>query len=142
MLTTSLSAQTLVIWQKNGEQAFLNLNDNPKIMFSGENMVIATHMMTISYPVSDVLRYTYLPSSTGIEGIENGYGASISEDGSVLTLNNIKPGMEVCVYSVDGKLIEKQVSKNETIMQISLASHPSGVYVVKHNDVSYKIIKP
>lgn len=139
--SVKLSAQTLVVWQKNGQKAYYSLDEKPKTTFTATDLVITTHMLTINYPLSNILRYTY-ESSTGIDDIRDNQGFCISEDGTEVILRNVKKGIAVSVYSVDGKLVEQKQSSGEAVMTVSLRQHPLGVYVVKHDDVSYKIVKP
>lgn len=141
LCTVSLNAQTLVVWQKNGKKAYYSLDERPKTTFTATDLVITTHLVTVNYPLSNVLRYTY-ETATGIDDIHNNKGFSMSEDGSEVILHNVAKGTKVSVYSVDGKLLEQRTSGGETAMTISFLRRRSGVYVVKHDDVSYKIVRP
>lgn len=139
--STELCAQTLVVWQKNGQKAYYSLDERPKTTFTATDLFISTHMLTINYPLANVLRYTY-ESATGIDDISDNQGLSMSEDGADLILRNVKKDATVSVYSVGGKLISQQSADGNPLMTISLRRYPSGVYVIKHDDVSYKIVKP
>jgi hypothetical protein len=52
-----------------------------------------------------------------------------------------KAGSSVCVYSIDGKHIHTtQVDENGNAC-IMLSSYPSGVYIIKTETITHKIIK-
>ena len=68
-----INAQTLVVWQKNGKKAYYSLDERPKTTFTATDLVITTHLVTVNYPLSNVLRYTY-ETATGIDDIHNNKG--------------------------------------------------------------------
>ena len=51
--------QRLVVWQKSGQKVYINLTEEPETTFEGGNLVIRTSRTTVSYPLTNVLRYTY-----------------------------------------------------------------------------------
>lgn len=131
----------LVVWGKDGTKTYFDLVENPKTTFKDNNLVITSETMTISYPIDQVLRYTYELVSTGIENVSPEKAVRISQHNDALTLENLKPGSAVCLYTVDSKLIMAQTIGDSHSVTISLSDRPSGVYIVKVNDVTYKMLK-
>ena len=131
----------LVVWAKDGTKTYFDLAESPKTTFRDNNLVITSESMTISYPLEQVLRYTYDLASTGIEGIGLEKTVLISQRGDALTLENLKPGTAVTLYTVDGKLVMAHAAGESRSVTISLSDRPSGVYIVKASNVTYKMLK-
>lgn len=133
--------QRLVVWQKNGEKVYYDLEERPKTTFGEGCIVITTTSMSITYPLEQVLRYTYELQSTGVESTENAKPIRVSQQGNDLVIENLRQGTPVQIFSTDGKLLATQTVADERPLTISLATYPSGVYIVKANDVTYKMMK-
>ena len=78
-------SKLLVVWLKNGEKVYYNLEERPKTTFSGGKVVITTSKLEVNYPLEQLLRYTYenVSSEVAINSTDN---IRISQDGNVLTL--------------------------------------------------------
>ena len=58
----------LVVWQKNGEKVIFDLDKLPETTFGGGVLTIKTTTATVSYQLSNILRYTYENvKETGVE---------------------------------------------------------------------------
>ena len=58
----------LVVWQKNGEKVVFDLDKLPETTFGGGVLTIKTTTATVSYQLSNILRYTYENvKETGVE---------------------------------------------------------------------------
>lgn len=131
----------LVVWAKDGTKTYFDLAENPKTTFKDNDLVITSESMTISYPLDQVLRYTYELLTDGIENISREKTVLISQHGDTLTLENLKPGTTVSLYTVDGRLILTQKADASRSVTISLSSRSEGVYIVKANDLTCKMLK-
>ena len=67
---------------------------------------------------------------------ELGYDA----DGT-LVVSQLPKGANVCIYSLDGKLVGQLTAAYNGTFRISLATLPQGVYLVKADNTTYKIMK-
>ena len=132
--------QRLVVWMKNGERMLYDLEEQPKTTFANAELIITTNSVSASYPLSQVLRYTYELSTSGVESVKEN-DIRISQKGNDLIFENLKPNTNISVYNMDGVLVSKKYSKAAQNVVVSLADHPVGVYLVKMSDVVYKIVK-
>ena len=133
----------LVVWLKNGEKAYFDLNTLPETSFGGGKLTIKSSTTTISYQIGDVLRYTYDDNgASGIEEQSSAYSLKISEDGEDITFRNLKPGIIVKLYSLGGVLLEQRTADGAAPLTITLRNRPSGVYVVKADNETIKLMKP
>lgn len=129
----------LQIWQSDGQVVSINLNEEPKTTYVDGKLVITTTKTTITYPLEKVKRYTYV-SAEGISTPKT-MKAVFSDDGETLTFTGLKPNTTLYLYNVAGQLLRKIDSAQRTKATVSVSGLPVGVYVVKANDVTYKITK-
>lgn len=141
MATADEPISRLVVWAKNGTKTYFDLAENPKTTFEDNDLVITCESMTISYPLDQVLRYTYESVSADIDNISLKKIVRISQRNDTLIMENLKQGTIVSLHTVDGKLVKAHTTGNSRSVAISLSDCPSGVYIVKANDVTYKMMK-
>ena len=60
----------LVVWHKNGEKTYFELNEMPETTFEGGLLVIRSSKTTVSYQMENILRYTYEGVSTSITDLQ------------------------------------------------------------------------
>ena len=130
----------LQVWKSDGQVININLNEEPKTTYSDGNLVITTTKTTVTYPLESVRRYTYASASTGIETPKS-VSSVLSSDGETLTFTNLKAGTSIKLYNVAGQLLRTITSGAESSTTVSVSQLPTGVYVVKVNDATYKITK-
>jgi len=134
--------QILVVWQRDGQKEYYDLGEYPKTKFSGTDIVIETGVISVTYPLEKVLRYTYETVPTGINGTQrDAMSIHIIYKDDVLKIYGLAPTTSVFVYATDGHLVASHAAGSETPVEISLSPLPHGVYFVKVNDVTYKILK-
>lgn len=141
LISYAQSCQHLVVWQKTGEKVYFDLSENPRTTFEGGNLVITTPTLTVNYPVEQVQRYTYEFQQSDIDNINLSKIVRIRHNNDVLYLENLKPDTRIFLYTADGKLLSSQKADSSQTITISLANRPAGVYFVKANDVTYKMLK-
>jgi len=131
----------LIVQLKNGTQTKFILNEKPQISFAGTNLKVVSEKSETSFPMADVLRFTYDKEDVnGInEQVEDPAGISF-EDG-MLIVSQIKKGADVCIYTTDGKLQKKLTAQRTGTYRLSLSLLSKGVYLIKADNVTYKITK-
>ena len=135
-----IQAQQLVIWLKSGEKIVYNLEENPKTSFSSTDVIISTNTITVNYPSEQVLKYTYDMSSTSVDKIEKNE-LVVSKNGNTIIFENLQQGGSIQIYSLDGTLLSSTKITDGKSTTVSLESYPSGIYLIKVNDSTYKILK-
>lgn len=133
--------ETLIILMKNGSENAFFLKDNPKVTFEGTSLKVSAATGDVSFALVDVMRFTYAKKSTsGIsEQVENPTGVSF--EGDVLVISQLKANTTASIYALDGKLIRQLKPQRAGTYRISLSELPSGLYLVKADNVTYKITK-
>lgn len=135
------SAQKLIIWLSNGQQAIYALDKKPKTTFVGTDLVLETQSTSISYPLSQVLKYSYDLTPTSVEELKTDKATVLSRKGDNIVIDGLNYGDVVNMYSVEGKLLSTVKASHDKRMVISLTGYPTGVYIFKFNGANYKITK-
>ena len=132
----------LVVWKADGTKAYYELNDMPETTFEDGKLVIRTQSATVEYPMSGVLRYTY--DGVGTNGVSKArglHGAMVKQEPNSVTIVNLKEGSQVQLFNSEGTLLDTKTSNGEEPVVISVASQPDGVYMVKYETQTLKLIK-
>ena len=132
--------QILQVWKTDGQVISINLNDTPSATYTDGNLVITTVNNSIQIPLEMVRKYTYANTTDGIQSARQ-QKVEFSADGNGLVISGLDAETTVSIYNVDGKMIRTESSGGRGDMSISVADQPAGVYAVKVNSVTYKLLK-
>lgn len=138
--TIAFCEQKLIVWLKSGQSVEYQLSMEPKTTFEGNELVLITGTMEVRYPLSQVSKYTYTGDNTGIE-ITLADKRLFLQSESTLSFYNVKEETSVSIYSFDGRLLYSTSILSGQSKNIDLSAYPIGVYIIKVNDLSYKIAK-
>jgi hypothetical protein len=103
------------------------------------NLVITTINATISYPLETIRKFVYISGSDDIQNLK-GDKFEISRDGKFLTLSGLDKDTDAYLYSINGMLMERIHVTASTSISINLESYPLGVYMIKVDGATYKIL--
>ena len=131
----------LVVETKDHVKTAYMLADKTQVRFAGTNLRVVSTKADVTYQLSDILRFTYeTRSTTGISELRTTQAEVDYMDGQ-LVISGIKAGGSVNVYSLEGKLVKQLTAQRSGTYRLSLASLSKGVYIVKADNVTYKIMK-
>ena len=126
----------IVIKQKSGNETVFELSTNPVITFEGEEMVITNDFTSISFPLEDIDSYTADNGTT--TAIVSTKEKPMFDNGRIL-FNGIAKGTPISVYSLDGRLISKQMTDADKA-EVPLISLPKGTYIISVENNKIKVI--
>lgn len=129
----------LQVWQADGKVMNINLNEQPVTTYSDGQLIITTTKTTVTFPLEQVVKYTYT-DATGISSPE-AVGSKMSADGESITFTGLKANTPVYLYTVAGQLVSTVTATGQSKTTVSVSGFPVGVYVVKANGVTFKITK-
>ena len=135
-----IRAQRLVIWQKDGSKVSYNLDEQPRTTFTTDDLVITTTTTTINYPLTKIQRYTYEGGTLSVRDVKPD-GISISHDGDLVIVKGLATGKTVAVHRVDGVQLLVKRSDGSDRLTLSLEKLSAGVYVIKADEITYKLLK-
>ena len=131
---------SLILLLKDGTTQTYELAEQPVITVVGAELKIVANHADVSIPLSDVMRYTFQKRTTGIDEVDTNQEVIDYKDG-VLTLSGLEASTPISLYTIDGRLLQAHTVADDGTYRQSLASLRQGVYVVKVNHKSYKIMK-
>ena len=135
---------TLFVLTKGNVLHQFVLADKPKVTFEGTNLKVTCEnnaSASYTFNLSDVIRFTYDgKSAVGIDEMTVD-PAEISMQDGTLVISQMKANSTVNVYSTDGKLVRQLKAQRAGTYRLSLSSLRAGVYLVKADNITYKITK-
>lgn len=133
---------TLIVKTKDGAQTAFVLQDKPRVTFEGTDLKVVSDKETVAFALADVLRFEYVKKDAlGIdEDVVDPTG--VSYQGGVLVISQLRQGASVAVYTLDGKLLRQLTASHSGTYRLNLSELPTGLYLVKADNVTYKITKP
>lgn len=146
LLLVSLAAgadtvTSLVVLMKNGNTSTFELATKPQVTFDATNLMIHSEKEDVSIPLTDIVRYWFkISDASGITEKDVDKSA-IDYKGGTLVLSGLKAGTEVHVYAADGREVQAMTARHDGTFRLSLSQLPTGVYIVKMNSTTYKIMK-
>ena len=142
LCSSAIKADDMVlhVWLADGQTMSINLSEEPRTTYSDGNLVIMTTKTTVTFPLEKVKKFSYRDASNGISQ-PNVVKAAFSADGETLSFSDLKSGTTILLYNVAGQLLRSVNPDSENRAVVSVSQLPTGVYVVKMNDATYKITK-
>ena len=139
--TRAAQVETLVVKLKNGSETAFFLKDKPQVKFEGTNLKVTSSAGDATFALADVLQFTYDKRDTsGInETVTEPTGVIFKDD--VLVVSQLKVNAVVSVYGLDGMLVRQWKAPHAGTFRLSLSELPSGLYLVKVDNITYKIMK-
>ena len=136
----SLSAQTQVLVLHHADKTMteVELYTQPKITFEGNQMVIASSVLNLSFQVGDVVRFSYRDKSTAVKQPDADY----TQQNGMMIFNGIKDVSKIAVYKSDGTRMPVHFCSYDGHLAFSLSSLPTGIYILSINGKTAKIVRP
>lgn len=132
----------LVVWLRNGQKVYHDLADKPETRFNVGYLMLSTDKVSVTYPLTDVLRYTYEGNIPVVSVPDIKPGEMRFQQGAdEMRFDGLAAGTVMEVYSSDGKLLRTQKAVQGQTAVVSLKGQPAGLYIVKIGDASYKFMK-
>ena len=134
-----MADQMLQVVKMDGQTHTINLNQEPVTTYEDGNLVITTINAIVTYPLEVVRKFVFISGTEDIQNIK-GDRFEISKDGKFLTLSGLAKDTDAYLYSVNGMLMERIHVTASTSISINLESYPLGVYMIKVDGATYKIM--
>ena len=137
----------LVVTAVDGTMTKYLLDGMPRVRIEKPYLIISSGMASVSLPLENLQRLHYAKATDDATTIGD---AAAIEDIKVfdekggserIDFSNLPADANVSIYTLDGKLVQT-LRPNGRALSLPLGSLQSGIYVVKVNDVTYKIQKP
>lgn len=134
--------QRLVVWLKSGEKVYFDLTEEPRTTFEEGKLVITTNLTTVYYLLENVQRYTHEGAMTNIEASTLRPGELVyMQNNDEMAFEGLPDGAVLDLYSIDGRKLNTTRANTGKRTVVSLAGFPTGTYILKCGDVTYKFVK-
>lgn len=139
----SLFAQnTLTIIQKDGQQFHYGFSEKPVITYTDNDLVISTDKVVVNYPLTAIRKFVFTDGAeTQVEGIEADNKPLLSLEDYMVEITGGVADANVIVFASDGKNVFNGKFDSEGRISFSIAEFPDGVYVIKTENLTCKILK-
>ena len=131
--------QTIIVTTLDGTTMEYLIDKDTKVKLEKPNLVIETENVVLNYELENMkqVRYGKKFVTTGIQNVQNNQPFKLEDE--TLFFKDLPENSQVGIYTTDGKTVVSRQCSGEA--SLSLNSLPSGMYIVKINAESYKILK-
>lgn len=134
----------LVIEINNSKKHSYSLEDNPVISFDSKRLIIKTDKIELSYQISDIVKYYFIKeddtSISSINGDANNIHINYTNNDFIL-IEGIAEEDNVNVYEINGRTCHVNITRSNDSVIVELKNLPKGIYLVKVNNHSFKLIR-
>lgn len=143
LLSLPLLAQnTLTVHQKDGQTFSYGFSEKPVITYTDTDLVLTTTRTTVGYPLSSVAKLTFSDDETGVDAVtEDASDARISLDSYTVRISGAKSGQNVFLTDTSGKPISTYETDQDGSVTFNIADLPQGIYIIKSDSITCKILK-
>lgn len=131
----------LVVTAMDGTTTKYLLDGIPQVRIEKPYLVISSEVGSVSLPLEN-LKHMHYEKATD-EATAIGEIKVFDEKGGSerIDFSNLPADASISIYTLDGKLVQA-LRPNGRALSLPLGSLQSGIYLVKVNDITYKIQKP
>lgn len=141
--THSANINAIKIHNKSGSFVTILLEEQPKVTFEGNDVVLTTHMNIVNYPSAEIVKLTYLDvkDATGIDNF-NSFGVVFSFNNDVVKIQNLVSQTKVSLYTVEGVLVASGITDAKGCISLPMPKGTQTCMIVKTPSLTFKIRKP
>ena len=133
--------KTIIVKTFDGGTMEYLIDKNTKVKIETPNLIIETEGVVLTYELESMSQVRYgkklVPTSVGSLKPDNATPFTMKDE--LLFFNDLKENTLINIYTADGKTISSR--RYTGYAQIPLSDLPAGVYFVKMNKETYKILK-
>ena len=143
---TTPSEWSIIIFTKDQKQHEFQLAGNrPEVKFGASTLqVIISSAVQAEFSQDDVVKIAYKnPQQTDIDSpVADRNTAEINyQDDGKLVISQLSDGAAVSIYAMDGRQLRRLSASGDGTCRLDLSALPKGVYLVKTDTITYKIMK-
>lgn len=114
---------TLNIHQKDGSKFSYGFTENPIVTYEGNTLKVSTETVSIEFPLTNLDKLSFEDELTKID---------------LLHIEGKRS--DILIYNQNGVLL-KRIQNNNGISETSISELPKGVYIIKKEYTTFKILK-
>ena len=130
-----------ILCLNDGEQITFLLEHNPKVVNGDGIITVVDNDITVEYPWDNLHKYIMgSVVESGISYSKMNVGDIVNKAGSII-LSGFKEAVPVTVNGVNGISVFKSKTDANGYLMISMSEYPSGIYIIKAGNKTFKFIK-
>ncbi len=143
----SITEDSLICLQLNmtdGTQLTIHLSDMPVISFTHDSLVVKTSNLNGYFWHGDVRNYQFVYEDSTISNINSEEMQPVQfyiNNGSII-ISNIQEPIDFALYSIEGRVLHQKVLSIGNHYSIPTGNLAKGVYLLRINQKTYKIVLP
>ena len=137
---SAVERTTLIVDMRDGSCATVTLLEQPTITFEGEMMKIVSQRSKMEFKRTDVKRYRFYRNLTTDVEEQPVVSPQAAIKENIVLISGIVDGTIVTIYTTSGTAVCSATATGRECV-VSLASLPSGLYIVTYNDTTIKLFK-
>ncbi len=140
LLATALNVgatgyKSILVTHTDGSTSQIILSGDLKTSFDETNVIFKDNDFLLEIEKINVVKFEFSTNS-GVDNIEVN-ADNISLDSGILKLNGLPENSKVTVYTTSGVCLSNAICSGN--FEVNLNEFAAGIYLVKINNVSYKI---
>ena len=133
-------SQCVVVETTNGGRMECLLSDNPRIEHRDAMVVLTSNTVNVEFPSSDVSKVYLSTTTTAVENMKVAEG-EIRMYQEVVVMKGFGANEPVALYGTNGSLLWQQPTDGSGQLMVPLNTLSQGIYILKTNHQSFKIIR-
>lgn len=134
-----------VLWLEGGGVVAYPLDKHPQVTYNNGQLKITTDVEEVYIEPDQVNKFTINDSEPNddLSGVEGNYILSpkLEKGKDSMLFVNCRADMDVFVYKLGGELVKYAKTDSDGSLYLSLKELGSGVYIVKSEEITCKILK-
>ena len=137
-----------VAWLTDGSRHAYPLGEHPVVTYTNGELLLSTQHEQVAYTAADVRKFTF--STTGItcdeelptsvtSPLEQAQQFSLQQGD--IHFSGCRAGSPISLYTLDGKLLQTVAADADGNARLATDNYPAGVYIIKTETITHKIIK-
>lgn len=139
-MAEEVSITTLEVWTRSGQKIAYALSERPVATYSDNDLVLTTSEMVINYPLAELHKFTFGTDEASSVIAHSAPVGKVAQQNGTLILSGFQAGIQVAVYTIDGRLAFSGKTATNGTLELSLRQLFAGVYVVKTGSLTHKIV--
>lgn len=135
------SQNTLTIHQKDGQQFSFGFADKPVITYTESDLVLKTAKTELQYPLAQLAKFTFTDIDDAVIFIKDDKATQLVLDNYAVNITGIKAEATITLIGSDGKTVGTYKADADGGVTFSIADFPVGIYIIKSENLTYKILK-
>ena len=142
-LSTMMSAvdkNAIRVYEVGGSSAIYLLSARPSVTFSGKGLVLKTDDIEVLYPLTPSVKFEFVETSEESAGIRNTQTEpSFKITADEIDISNVRPSSIVSIYNLSGRVVKSGQANSEGQIAMGPLNLSEGTYIVKSEQITFKI---